>query len=389
MGLNDVKFNIGNGGLGRTLAGEDHVSAILFSLGANNSPSAWASPLGTRYLNTKEAEAHGILPTIANMALLHHQISEYFRTSEGGELYVINTDAPNFDAQHFFAITEGRVRQAYRYGTDDFAAIEGAVGIAESFCNQMIAMHSPMLMILSVQDNATVNGASQPDLRALNCQNVSVLICGSASGTGKKLATDLGLKYIPAGGAVLGLLAKAKVHEDIAWVEKFNITKGAEFLTGRFSDGVNLSLKSDSVMDTLNSKGYLILRQHIGVKGLRLNDSATCAEPTSDFAWIENNRTMQKARRVIRASLLPDLNSPLTISDDGTLSPDTIKYFENKTKRPLDEMLRNGEISARDVYIDPSQDVLATSTLYIQVRLIPRGVARYIVVNIGFAVNFT
>jgi Protein of unknown function (DUF2586) len=319
----------------------------------------------------------------------HYQISEFFRTSEGGELYVVNTDVANFDAQHFFALTDGRVRQAYRYGTDDYAAISGAVGVAESFCNEMIAMHSPMLMVLSVKDNAAVNGVSQPDLRALNCPNVSVLICGDASGTGKKLATDLGLKYVPCGGAVLGILARAKVNEDIGWVEKFNLTKGAELLSGRFSDGVNLNIKSASVMDALNSKGYLILRQHIGIKGLRLNDSATCAEATSDFAWIENNRTMQKARRVIRAALLPDLNSPLTISDDGTLAPDTIKYFENKTKRPLDEMLRNAEISAKDVYIDPAQDVLATSTLYIQVRLIPRGVARFIVVNIGFAVNFT
>jgi hypothetical protein len=50
-------------------------------------------------------------------------------------------------------------------------------------------------------------------------------------------------------------------------------------------------------------------------------------------------------------------------------------------------MQNAGEISEFSVFVDPDQDVLTDSVLKIQVKIIPRGVARYIVVNIGYAVS--
>ena len=67
---------------------------------------------------------------------------------------------------------------------------------------------------------------------------------------------------------------------------------------------------------------------------------------------------------------------------------------EVQAKMPeLEQMAQAGEISVDQatgklppgsVLIDPDQDVLATSEVVITVKIVPVGVARTIVVNIGF-----
>jgi hypothetical protein len=90
---------------------------------------------------------------------------------------------------------------------------------------------------------------------------------------------------------------------------------------------------------------------------------------------------------LLRAALIPQLLSPLTVDTDGKLSADTVKSFENLASTPLERMVNAGELSGQSVTIDPDQDVLATSTLNIVVELQPRGVARTIQVTIGFTVS--
>ena len=50
-------------------------------------------------------------------------------------------------------------------------------------------------------------------------------------------------------------------------------------------------------------------------------------------------------------------------------------------------MQRDAEVSAFSVTIDPSQDILSTSTLEISVSIVPIGSADNIEVNVGFAVS--
>ena len=50
-------------------------------------------------------------------------------------------------------------------------------------------------------------------------------------------------------------------------------------------------------------------------------------------------------------------------------------------------MAADNELSAFQTLIDPSQDVITTSELNIALELVPVGVARSIIVNIGFVPN--
>ena len=123
-------------------------------------------------------------------------------------------------------------------------------------------------------------------------------------------------------------------------------------------------------------------------------DSPQTTLATSDFAFIENSRTMFKAVRLSRQRLLPFINSPLYVdATSGKLSEETIFGLENAVLTALEQMAQAGELSVDQatgklpkgsVVIDPDQNVLATSKVNITVKLVPVGVAREIIVNIGF-----
>ncbi|MCG8412127.1 MAG: DUF2586 family protein, partial [Bacteroidales bacterium] len=194
-------------------------------------------------------------------------------------------------------------------------------------------------------------------------------------------------------GTALGAVSKAAVHENIGWVQKFNLASG-EFNTpgfyGKFensdkeSTAKNFSEIPTGIIEQLHEKRYIFPLKHTGDAGTYFNDSHTATKFTDSFAYIENNRTIDKAIRGVRASLLPQINRPLAVDKDGKLSADTIKFFENLANRTLDRMLNAGELSDFAVGIDPNQQVLSDSKLSMVLRLIPRGVARQIEVKIGF-----
>ena len=190
-------------------------------------------------------------------------------------------------------------------------------------------------------------------------------------------------------GATLGNVSFAKVNESIAFVSKFNLVTGTGLDEVAFATGDLFKDISTNLKDSLNDFHYTFLRKLDGVSGTFNSDSFTAISITSDFATIENNRTMDKAVRDINTNVLPLLNSPLFVNEDGTLREDTISLFRNSADKPLVDMLAGDEISARKVTIDPSQNVLASSVLNIGVLIVPVGVARNIVFNIGFAVNIS
>ena len=385
--LPNVTFTTVPGGLGRLPDGEDHVSAIIMGLTA--SPAAWTDPVGKKYLSLQEAEADLITDGSANYGLLWYFIREYFRIAGASELYVFNQSHAGWSAQKFYDITAGRVRQAYWYAATAFSGIAAFVGTLKTFVASMETLFAPLVVVTTVKDETAVcdGGATNPDLRALDAQNVSVLVAGDNSGKGKAIATALGIKYVPAGGTLLGALAKAAVHMDIAWVGKFPLQGESEMLKTKLCDGVDTDLASDAIKLALHNKGYIFTLRHLGIAGSYFNSNHSATLATSDFAYINDNRTMQKAKRGIRAALLPDLNSPLTVESSGKLSPETVKYFENKVDNVIRSMVSAGELSGGQAIVDPNQNVLSTSKLMVQARLIPRGVARFIDVHIGFTVS--
>jgi hypothetical protein len=143
-------------------------------------------------------------------------------------------------------------------------------------------------------------------------------------------------------------------------------------------------------IDAIDSKGYIFLRKHINSAGSYFNHSRTATALTSDYAYIENVRTMNKACRVTYDKLLPKLSAPAYIDRaTGYITEDSITSLESIGEAGMAQMERDGELSAFSLQINPNQAILTTGKLVVEVRAIPVGVLRELLVKIGYALKLS
>ncbi len=431
--LNDVVINKTAGGLGRRTPDQDMVSGLLFD-GDETSGLTYGNI--ARLSSVEDAEALGIDETYdRNGQSAYYQVSQYFRMNPSGDLYVMVVEADSFANTAAFAKemqekADGNIRQigVIYSGAADFAATQAAAQAAQTQADEAFAEYIPFEVIVEGKGFIASNAAEAANLADLGAENVSVVVAMDPDmATKERLFLSSGESYtLPAGatlveiginsgdftvrdkddnpitdqvgepitirkdvynntaavGTLLGTISAAKVSENVAWVEKFNLA-GEGFGKPGFIDGEQVTTLGD--LSTLNEKKYIFTRTHTGIAGLYFNDSHTCTDPTSDFTYVEANRTINKASRLVRATLLPKLNSPVLVDpEDGTLPPSVVKGFETLCRAALERMVANEEASEIDVYVNPLQDILATSRLDVKVEIVPMGTARRIVVDLGF-----
>lgn len=316
-----------------------------------------------------------------------YKISEFYRLNPKGILYVgfylTPTTYTFTDISTLNIYAGGKIRQmivckalANTFTTADLTLIQ-------SVCESEDNLHRPISNVLYDANGTSLTLATLTDLATFTNEKLSVNISQDAGGLGNMLYLTSG-HSVSTSGALLGTISKSKVSESIAWVGNFDISNGSECEVLGFVNGVKYTAVSDSLLDTINNKRYIFLRKFPGLSGSFFSNSSTATAVSSDYAYIENNRTIDKAIRNLYSAYLPYLNSPLVLNADGTLSDVTVATLENVGDVSLDQMLRDFEISAKQVVVNPAQNVLSTSKLIVAVTLVINGVARDIEIPIGF-----
>ncbi len=330
-----------------------------------------------------------VLGVASKIAVFYYHISEFFRLQPKGVLYVGFYGVPS--TYNFNEITtiqnysNGTIRQigvflnseCHAFTSGDLTAINTQI---VTYCD---ANHKPLSAIYGADVSGTADLSSLTNLNTLTANKVSAVLGQDGAAQGKFLYTTVG-KSITCLGATLGAVSFGQVSNCIEWVGKFNASNGVELDTPAFANGDLVSAKAESYLTAIDSNRYIFLKKYVGSAGTYFNDSHTAIIITSDYAYIENNRTIDKAIRGIYSSVLPALGSPLVLNSDGTLTDTTIAYFSSLAELNLIQMVRDIDLSSFQVTIDSTQDVLSTGKLIIAVELLPIGVARSIQVNIGF-----
>lgn len=327
----------------------------------------------------------------SKLAVMHYHISEYFRLQPQGNLYVGIFAVPS--PYTFTEITtmqnfaNGTIRQIGVY-KDGAAFASSDLTTIHNICAANVAAHKELIALYAADLTATSDISTLTDLRTLSANYVSAVIGQDGAALGAYLYATYG-KSITTLGATLGAVSKAKVSQSIAWVANFNISDGSECDVLAFANGVLFSNSSvtDILLSTLQDYRYIFLRKFVGVSGSFFNENSTAINTSSDYAYIADNRTIQKATRGIYSNLVTDLNSPITLNADGTLSDEAVAYFTSKAEAPLLQMIRDGELSGQKVTIDTKQNILSTGILYINVAVVQIATGRNIVVNIGYQLS--
>lgn len=405
MALSNVIINKTSGNLGRRSPSEDGISGLVCTGIDVIGGLQYDITYELRSINDLEALGVDAAYDETNKLLLHYHVSEFFRLSPSGRLFILVmpqsetltalcTPSPANPLNKLLISGQGKIRQVGvcinpdgSYPTNTTLGIEqdslDAIAQAQLTADAEEAEYRPVVVLVEGR-NYQGDATNVADARALgNYKNVAIVIAQD------KAVANLEPEYAAhaAIGTALGAVSAANVNECIGWVGKFPLTNTAQskFLVPALSGGQLIQNISLVDLGTLNEKGYIFARTFPNFQGCYFNDSHTCTVASDDFAYIENVRTIDKAARIVRNALLPDVNSPVLVDPDtGKLAPEVIKYFESKGDQAIRRMQQDSEISGYDVYVDPDQDVLSTSLLEVQFELTPTGTARTIKATIGF-----
>lgn len=403
MPLSGITTNVQQGGIGRRAPSNDKISGLLW-YSATYPAGFDANNQNKKVFSLAEAEDLGIVDSDAAFSVLHYQVSEYFRTQPEGELWIgihpvpgtgLPADYVWAEIPKLFAAAAGEIRQLGIYANLlDFVAtqctaIEAVIAAEKAKGFRASVLYAPNFP-------ASTDWTTVTDLRTLNAPSVTVVIAQDGGGEGADLFTSKAFS-VPALGAALGCVSKASVQQSIGNPANFNISDGSEMEVLALANGDLLGTDvSDALLGNLKDKGFLVARKYTPrLAGSFFERCPTAVAATSDYAWIEYNRTIDKAVRQTEIALLPTLQAGVPLKSDGTLREDTIGYYQDLAGAALVQMMADGEISGEPsdlkqmVLINPAQNVLQTSTLVVTIKILPVGVAEFITINIGLTTSLS
>jgi hypothetical protein len=413
MALNDIKFQKVNGGIGRVAANEDVVSGLIISTqgkltetlistdhnfdvtGATGNllyvaKISYYEQLANQYgiktnLVAPDGETSDEAGNRTAMNAIDYHVREFFRQSPTGMLYLavrLTGEVSGQDIKVLQYYASGKLRQAgvLTAGKTNFAAYQTAATDLEQEHQpiSVIATYAGYGTFATQAETLTALGGSTNHVIA-GRSNLSILV---GCDLDPVLVMALGnFAYFGIIGNALGCVSRASVNESIGWVQKFPLG----LLDPGFITGDLLCDVTEANLNLINDNRYIFVRTHVGTAGNYFNDSFTMDVATSDYAFIENTRTMDKTTRGIRTNLLPYLGSPVYVdAETGKLRPDNVAFLETIASIALENMEKTGELSGYRAEINPEQNILATSELEVVIKNVPVGVLRKVLVKIGY-----
>lgn len=189
-------------------------------------------------------------------------------------------------------------------------------------------------------------------------------------------------------GYLAGRLASIPVHRNIGRV-KDGAIKAAETL---YLDSEPIVAGSDIVAE-FHAARTVVPRQYVGLSGYYFADDPMMVAETDDYAHLTARRTVDKAYRIAYQTLVQFMLDEIEVNEDGTMQNGVLKSWQQAVENAINrQMTAKGELSATDgegcvCFIDPTQNVLATSRIELTLKVKPYGYARFIDVNLGFQVT--
>lgn len=190
-------------------------------------------------------------------------------------------------------------------------------------------------------------------------------------------------------GAALGMLSLSAISENMGNpIDKFNLTDAA---SGRMvTPGLsgNRALPTDvTVLNDILAKGYIFATPITGIDGIYFTDTRTCVPVSDDYAYIENNRVIDKMLLLARTALLPlTTNARLQVdSSTGQLTLSQKSLLEGAVEKALGDMVKDGDLSGDPQAVIPSGiNVLAGDDLTVNITAVPVAIGRSITITAGF-----
>lgn len=367
-----VKINYLNGQLGTVPESEDGLFGLVFV--GFDVPEAVNTLKAHSIRSVADLEALGF--TAKDYAEVHRQVEDFYREAEVGTKLVVVFDdhdnmsdmmTENSDALPDVVSSEN-LRGLFIIDVGKTDASENVIATAQEIADNSTDVNfSPIFICLAVGAEADF---------ANKAYNRVCLLAGSTNKDG-----------YPCIGIMAGRLASIPTHRNI----------------GRVKDG---PLKADTMyyertliypglpeIANRHDECYITPRQYVGLSGYYFADDCMACDPSDDYAHLTARRTVDKAYRIAYQTLVQFMLDEIEVNEDGTMQNGVLKSWQQAVENAINrQMTAKGELSATDgegcvCFIDPKQNVLATSRIELTLKVRPYGYARFIDVNLGFQVT--
>ena len=254
--------------------------------------------------------------------------------------------------------------------------VHNAVTPAQSWATSGQSRGDGVSVVLGgVIDEATIAGLK--DYASANNSHVSINLISTP--------TTASRAKVPATGRILGLAARAPVGQHLGQVAP----PGRPFIASKvgLTDGnKGYTEYNETLFQQLDQKRYLVPQSRRGGTEVFLNDTSTLSSPTSDFNSIERTRVIDKAIRIALSILDERVNEQVPVEDNGNISAPYLDFVSGLVEDTITEtMVVNGDISPNPAFlIDPTQNVIASSTWEGTLSIIPTAIGKRINLKVGF-----
>ena len=258
------------------------------------------------------------------------------------------------------------------------AKVETAITNAQALAEEATsALYAPLFVILEGRHYSGV-ASSLPQLDEGNENRVAVLI-------GDTVANSKGAAV----GLLAGRIAAIPVQRSIGRVRSGKIVATTLYIGSVTAENGDPG--------TINDAGFICPRTFVGKSGYFWSDDKLATAPTDDYALSPRRRTIDKAYRIAYQTLVDTLNDEVPVTDEGKIAPPYVKSVQAAVESAIiNQMTSEGNLGVdpsdpKDMgvkcYINPDQNIVATSKLKVKLRVKPYGYPKYIEVDLGFKVS--
>lgn len=139
-------------------------------------------------------------------------------------------------------------------------------------------------------------------------------------------------------------------------------------------------------VEILHDAGFITFHHRPGIAGYYFGVDKMCE--SGDYRILVHGRVIDKAQRIAAAAYTPYVEDFIRVETDGTPNSTDTKHLEDILLSAIRANME-GQISNAAVLIDPAQNagIVETSTLQVNVKILPLGYLTWINVTLGLTAN--
>ena len=394
--LPNVRINFANGAIGGSAPMDDGCTGLVCNATAVTGKFA----LETNYLITslKQLEALGIdASSTGPNANVYKCVSEFYAEApQGTKLYLrgaeVETlidklvDPDNDSAMPLLEYARGAIRTLMvkvtapnDYSPDSSHGIDASVYDAITYAQHLAEaatdeLKAPLVVLLEGR-HYSGTASDLVDLHELGSNRVAVVI-------GDTVEDSAGACV----GLVAGRIARIPVHRSIARVKDGAIKATAMYI-GRVT-------AENGSPDIIHDRGFICPRTFVGKGGYFWSDDTLATAASDDYCYIPRRRVADKAYRIAYGAMLEQVSDEIALTADGKIAAAACKNIETRLESAIiNGMTVEGNLGCDPddptdtgvvAYVDPEQNIAATSHLDVGLRIRPYGYSKHIEVDLGF-----